>query len=57
MTDKDRVKGAAKNAGGKIKETIGKVTGDKSTQAEGKKEKAVGKVQETYGRAKDKARE
>lgn len=57
MTNNDRVKGAAKNAGGKIKETIGKVTGDKRTQAEGKKEQAAGKVQETYGRAKDKARE
>jgi uncharacterized protein YjbJ (UPF0337 family) len=56
MTDKDRVTGAAKTVGGKIKETIGKVTGDRSMRSEGKKKQAAAKVQETYGRAKDKTR-
>jgi uncharacterized protein YjbJ (UPF0337 family) len=51
--DKDRVKGAARNAVGKIKKTSGKAAGDKSMQAEGNKDQAVGKVQKTYGRAKD----
>ena len=34
--DKDRVAGAAKQAKGKLKETVGKVTGDAKTEAEGK---------------------
>jgi uncharacterized protein YjbJ (UPF0337 family) len=51
--DKDRVKGAARNVVGKIKETFGKATGRKSTQAEGNKDQAAGKVQRAYGRAKD----
>jgi uncharacterized protein YjbJ (UPF0337 family) len=55
--DKDRVEGAAKQAKGKIKETVGKVTGDSKTQAEGAADKAEGKVQNTVGGIKDKARE
>lgn len=51
--DKDRVKGAARNVVGKIKEAFGKATGDKSMRAEGDKDQAAGKVQKTYGRAKD----
>jgi uncharacterized protein YjbJ (UPF0337 family) len=51
--DKDRVKGTARSVLGKIKETFGKATGDKSTQAKGKKDQAAGKVQKTYGRAKE----
>jgi uncharacterized protein YjbJ (UPF0337 family) len=51
--DMDRVKGAARNMVGKIKETLGKVTGHKSMQAEGNKDQAAGKVQKSYGRAKD----
>jgi uncharacterized protein YjbJ (UPF0337 family) len=33
--DKDRMEGAGKQAKGKIKETVGRVTGDTKTQAEG----------------------
>jgi uncharacterized protein YjbJ (UPF0337 family) len=55
--DKDRVEGAAKQAKGKIKETVGKVTGDAKTEAEGNADKAEGKVQNTVGGLKDKARE
>ncbi len=51
--DKDRIEGAAHQAKGAIKETIGKVTGDTKTQAEGKVEKAAGKVQNAVGGAKD----
>ena len=36
MADHDRIEGAAKNIGGKIKEAAGKVTGDTKLQAEGK---------------------
>jgi len=55
--DKDRVEGAAKQAKGTIKETVGKVTGDAKTEAEGKADKTEGKVQNTVGGIKDKARE
>jgi len=55
--DKDRVRGAAHQAKGAVKEAIGKVTGDAKTQAEGAAERAAGKVQNTVGGAKDAARE
>lgn len=55
--DKDRVEGAAKNIGGKIKEGVGKVTGDAKTEAEGKADQVEGKAQNTVGGIKDKARE
>jgi uncharacterized protein YjbJ (UPF0337 family) len=55
--DKDRIKGAAEQAKGSVKETIGKVTGDAKTEAEGKTEKIAGKVQSAVGGAKDKVRE
>jgi len=48
--DNDRIKGA-------IKETAGKVTGNRQTEAEGKAEKTVGKVQRNVGEAKDQARD
>ncbi|MET3843775.1 CsbD family protein [Bradyrhizobium sp. OAE829] len=51
------MKGAAKQAKGAIKETVGKVTGDSKTEAEGTADKAEGKVQNTVGGIKDKARE
>jgi uncharacterized protein YjbJ (UPF0337 family) len=55
--EKDRVEGAAKQAKGTIKETVGKVTGDSKTEAEGTADKAEGEVQNTVGGIKDKARE
>jgi uncharacterized protein YjbJ (UPF0337 family) len=55
--DTDRVKGAAHQAKGAGKETVGKLTGDAKTEAEGKTEKAAGKVQKTVGGLKDSARE
>lgn len=55
--DKDRATGAAKQAGGKIKETAGKVTGDQKMEAEGKAKKIEGKTQNTVGGVKDAARE
>ena len=55
--DKDRVKGAAKQAKGSVKETVGKMTGDSKTRAEGATEKATGKVQNAVGGAKDRIRE
>ena len=55
--DKDRVEGVAHQAKGSIKEGVGKVTGDKQTQAEGTAEKAAGKAQNTVGGAKDAVRD
>jgi len=55
--DKDRVEGVVHQAKGSVKETAGKVTGDKRTQAEGAAEKAAGKVQNTAGGVKDAAKD
>jgi uncharacterized protein YjbJ (UPF0337 family) len=55
--DKDRVEGAAHQAKGTVKEAVGKMTGDKKTQASGAAEKAAGKVQNAAGGAKDTVRD
>jgi uncharacterized protein YjbJ (UPF0337 family) len=54
--DKDRVAGAAKEAGGKIKEVAGKIVGDKKMESEGAAKKVEGKVQNAVGGAKDAVR-
>lgn len=54
--DKDRIDGAGKQIKGAVKDAAGKVTGDVGLQAEGKAEKAAGKVQGEIGKAKDEAR-
>ena len=51
--DKDRMKGAAKNTTGKMKEAAGKMTGDTKMQAEGKMDRAAGKARNAIGGAKD----
>ena len=51
--DKDRIKGAAEQAKGKVKEVAGKVTGDSKLEAEGKANQVAGKVQNTIGGIKD----
>ncbi len=55
--DKDRVEGPLKEAGGKVKEELGDVTDDASTEAEGKKDQAEGKLQNEWGEAKDTVRD
>jgi uncharacterized protein YjbJ (UPF0337 family) len=57
IMDKDRVEGAAHQAKGSVKEAVGKMTGDKKTQASGASEKAAGKVQNTAGGVKDAAKD
>ena len=57
MPDNDRVEGAAKNIGGKIKEAAGNVTGDEKLKAEGKADQFGGKVQNTVGGVKDSIRD
>ena len=49
--DKNRIAGSAKQVGGAIKETAGKVTGDTKLQTEGSAQKAAGKVQTPFGGA------
>lgn len=53
MADKDRIEGAAKQAEGKVKEGLGKLTGDQKLEAEGKAKHAEGKVQNAVGSIKD----
>ncbi|MEO6920991.1 MAG: CsbD family protein [Collimonas sp.] len=55
--DKNRIEGVAKQVKGSVKETIGKITGDKSTEAEGIAEKVEGKVQTKVGETADKLRD
>jgi uncharacterized protein YjbJ (UPF0337 family) len=55
--DKDRMKGAADQAKGKIKSAAGKVLGDQKLQVEGEADKAKGKVESAVGGLKDAARE
>ncbi|WP_295198448.1 CsbD family protein [uncultured Brevundimonas sp.] len=57
MADHDRIEGAAKNIGGKIKEGVGKMTGDTKLQTEGKADQVEGKVQNAVGGAKDSLRD
>jgi uncharacterized protein YjbJ (UPF0337 family) len=54
---KDRVEGAATNIKGKVKEGVGKLTGDANTEAEGQADQVKGKAQNAVGGIKDKARE
>jgi uncharacterized protein YjbJ (UPF0337 family) len=57
MVDRDRVEGAAKNVGGKIKEAAGNLSGDEKLKREGQADQVTGKVQNTVGGLKDKIRE
>jgi uncharacterized protein YjbJ (UPF0337 family) len=54
--DKDRIKGSAEQAKGAMKETVGKVFGDKKLETEGKTDKVAGKVQNAVGGLKDAVR-
>jgi len=51
--DSEHVKGAADKVKGAIKDTAGKVTGDKELQAEGKFDKAKGAAHDAAGDVKD----
>jgi uncharacterized protein YjbJ (UPF0337 family) len=51
--DKDRIKGSAEQAKGKVKEVAGKLTGDTKLESEGKADKAEGKIRNAVGGLKD----
>jgi uncharacterized protein YjbJ (UPF0337 family) len=54
--DREHVRGAADKVKGAIKDAAGKMTGDKELQAEGKFDKAKGDIHNAVGDAKDAAR-
>ncbi len=47
--NKDQIKGAAKNVGGKVQEAAGKLTGNTTQQAKGLAKQVEGKAQERVG--------
>lgn len=49
----DIVVGKAKQRKGKLKEELGKVTGDTDMEITGLAEQATGKIQEVYGKVKE----
>jgi uncharacterized protein YjbJ (UPF0337 family) len=51
--NEDELKGVTQDAGGKIKDAAGGLTGDTGLQAEGKLDQAAGKIQGQYGTAKE----
>jgi uncharacterized protein YjbJ (UPF0337 family) len=54
--DKDRIKGSAEQAKGVVKESAGKIFGDKKLQTEGKTDKTAGKIKNAVGGLKDAVR-
>jgi uncharacterized protein YjbJ (UPF0337 family) len=52
MTE-DRTQGALDQTKGVIKEKVGKITGDRSTEVSGKLDQAKGKLEKKIGEAKD----
>ena len=55
--DKNRPEGIGHQLKGAVKEAAGKVTGNEKMEAEGKIERAGGKVQEGVGKGKDALRD
>jgi len=51
--DKDRVAGSAKQVKGAVKQAVGKVIGDAKLESEGQADKIEGKVQNAIGGIKD----
>jgi len=51
--NKDQVKGAAKDAAGKVQRKTGEVIGSEEQQARGLAKQAEGKTQKSFGRAKE----
>jgi uncharacterized protein YjbJ (UPF0337 family) len=51
--NKDRIRGSAKQAKGKIKEVVGKATGDRKLEGQGKADQLKGKVRSAVGGLKE----
>ncbi|TBR12502.1 MAG: CsbD family protein, partial [Lysobacter sp.] len=54
--DNKRTEGLAHEVKGSVKETTGKLTGNRSQQLEGNLEKNAGKIERSVGRAQDDVR-
>ena len=50
---KDDVKGGARQVRGAGQDAVGKATGDRKLQVDGKADKVEGKIQEGFGRVKE----
>jgi len=55
--DSNEIKGKMKEAGGKVEEKFGEVTGNKEQELKGMGKQVEGKVQETFGKAEDAMRD
>ena len=55
--NEDTAKGTLEKLTGKVKETVGHITGNAELEAEGKLEQAKGAAQTTLGHAKDAGKE
>jgi uncharacterized protein YjbJ (UPF0337 family) len=55
--DENRLEGTARNVGGKVQESVGRVTGDVKTKTEGVINQAAGTAQDFYGQTADVARQ
>jgi uncharacterized protein YjbJ (UPF0337 family) len=55
--DREHIKGAADKVKGAVKDAAGKVSGDEKLQAEGKMDKAKGAAHSAAGDAKDAVRD
>ena len=53
--NKDQIKGAARQAAGKVQKKVGKATGNGTQAVKGAVREAAGKTQKAYGNAKAKA--
>lgn len=51
--NEDRIEGAGHEVKGAVKEAAGKITGDKSTEVKGKVEKNIGTTQREVGEIKE----
>ena len=51
--NEDTLAGEGRNLGGKVKEVVGKATGDQVTQNQGVADQVAGNLQQSYGAAKD----
>ena len=51
--DHDRVEGAARTIGGRVKELFGRLFGDEKLKAQGRADQVAGKVQNAVGGIKD----
>ena len=56
MTE-DRAQGQTDQAKGEVKEGVGKLTGDRKTEASGKLDQAKGKFEDKVGQAKESRKE